>query len=78
MIIKSCPFCGEEAVVRVRGLENLCHYVVCEWCGCHGPIGPTDLNKASLNKTEIEAVKNWNNRASIVNPERFDKLEDLI
>ena len=54
--IKSCPFCGREAKVKL--MDNGCDYywVECQECGC-SMRGDHDSNKA---------VEDWNDRPPII------------
>jgi Lar family restriction alleviation protein len=55
--IKPCPFCGDNDP-SIDEVDSGVHAVVCNDCGCVGPITPY----VEAHQTAEEAIERWNRR----------------
>ena len=58
--LKPCPFCGGDAIVKVKSFDvfNAAAWIECKRCHAR-----TDLVEASVNYTAVERAKgSWNKR----------------
>ena len=47
--LKKCPFCGGKGKVDANYKDGFrTYYVICESCGCYGPVGTTNVSASLL------------------------------